>query len=421
MLPRGARLSNASWQARHRIVLGLLWLHVPVFVVLGLAGPRPRWEALALPALVAAAAALTAALATPAAKATLTSLGLIGCTFVAIELSGGAMSWHIHLYAILIFVALYQQWTPLVCAVAIVLVHHGALGLLAPERVFGEADMHMGHALGWVALHAALAAVEVTGIIVFWHFAEVTERENAALAEEAERARLATGDAEHAARTAATEALQAQSAAAAERAAHLTAEVAAISTEARAAIAAVSAVDRELLLLNESVQGIAARSGQAAHTAATGKDTATSASAKVHRLERSVAEIAEVNALIASLAEQTNLLALNATIEAARAGEVGKGFAVVAGEVKDLAQETATSVERIRTVISAIVSETTDVAETFASTAGAVDDMHQLQITIASSVEEQATVLSSVAHQLSQATAAADHVLAGLERLTAAT
>jgi methyl-accepting chemotaxis protein len=137
-------------------------------------------------------------------------------------------------------------------------------------------------------------------------------------------------------------------------------------------------------------------------------------------VERSVAEIAEVNALIASLADQTNLLALNAAIEAARAGEVGKGFAVVASEVKDLAQETATSVERIRSVISAIVDETTDVAETFASTAGAVDDMHQLQITIASSVEEQATVLSSVADQLSQATAAADHVLAGLERLTSA-
>jgi methyl-accepting chemotaxis protein len=56
-------------------------------------------------------------------------------------------------------------------------------------------------------------------------------------------------------------------------------------------------------------------------------------------VERPVAEIAELNALIASLADQTNLLALNATIEAARAGEIGKGFAVAhtfaatAGEV----------------------------------------------------------------------------------------
>ena len=37
-LPRGARLSEASWNARHRIVHGLLWLHVPVFLVLGILG-----------------------------------------------------------------------------------------------------------------------------------------------------------------------------------------------------------------------------------------------------------------------------------------------------------------------------------------------------------------------------------------------
>jgi hypothetical protein len=44
-----------------------------------------------------------------------------------------------------------------------------------------------------------------------------------------------------------------------------------------------------------------------------------------------------------------------------------------------------------------------------------------LQLTIASSVQEQATVLSSVAGQLSQATGAAGQVLAGLERLTSST
>jgi len=107
MLPRGARLTEASWRARHRIVLALLWLHVPAFLLLGLFGPRPAWEAFALPGAIAAVAGLTYVLPTDAARATLTSLGLISGTFVAIELSGGSMSWHIHLYAILIFVALY--------------------------------------------------------------------------------------------------------------------------------------------------------------------------------------------------------------------------------------------------------------------------------------------------------------------------
>jgi methyl-accepting chemotaxis protein len=416
-LPRGARLSEASWRARHRIVLGLLWLHVPVFLVLGLAGPRPVAEAVLLPLGIAAVAALTRTLPGLGPQSTLTAVGLIACTFVAIELSGGAMSWHIHLYAILIFVAMYQQWSPLIWAVVIVVVHHGVLGLVAPERVFGMHHLTVPAALGLVALHAGLATLEVTGIVVFWHFAEQAERENETLAEEAERARRATEDVEYQARDRAAADLRQRSEDAAEQARRITGAVAAISAEARAAITAVGAVDRKLSDLTASVQEIASRSGEAAGTAATGKEAAVSASEKVRRLERSVAEIAEVNAFIASLADQTNLLALNATIEAARAGEVGKGFAVVAGEVKELARETATSVGKVNDVITAIVAETDDVAQTCATTSEAVGDIHELQMSIATAVGEQATVLLEVTGELAHATSAAAEVLAGLDRL----
>jgi methyl-accepting chemotaxis protein len=73
-LPRGARLTQASWRARLRIVLAPLWLHVPAFLLLG---PRPAWEAFLLPAGIAAAAGLTYALPADAARATPTSVGLI--------------------------------------------------------------------------------------------------------------------------------------------------------------------------------------------------------------------------------------------------------------------------------------------------------------------------------------------------------
>jgi methyl-accepting chemotaxis protein len=416
-LPRGARLSDASWMARHRIVHGLLWLHVPAFLVLGIFGPRPVAEGILLPLGIAAIAAADALMPNLPVKSTLTSLGLIACTFVAIELSGGGMSTHIHLYAILIFVALYQQWPPLICSVLVVVVHHGILGLVAPHRVFG---MHLtiGEAIGQVALHAGLAALEVAGIVIFWHFAELAERENETLAEQAEMARRQTAEAEHVAREQAAADLRQRSDEAADQARQITASVSAISGEAHAAIRAVGEVDRKLGELTASVRDIAQRSGEAARTASDGKEAASSAGDKVRRLENSVSEIAEVNAFIASLADQTNLLALNATIEAARAGEVGKGFAVVASEVKDLARETATSVGKVNEVITAIVAETRDVAGTITTTTDAVGDIHQVQMTIAQSVEEQAAVLAEVTGQLSKATAAADQVLAGLDQLT---
>lgn len=61
----------------------------------------------------------------------------------------------------------------------------------------------------------------------------------------------------------------------------------------------------------------------------------------------------QVNSLtddILSISSQTNLLALNASIEAARAGEAGKGFAVVADEIRELADSSRQTANRIQEV-----------------------------------------------------------------------
>lgn len=69
-----------------------------------------------------------------------------------------------------------------------------------------------------------------------------------------------------------------------------------------------------------------------------------------------VEEIKVMAEAIAGIAEQTNLLALNAAIEAARAGDAGKGFAVVAEEVRQLAEESSSSVGTIQDTIERVES-----------------------------------------------------------------
>lgn len=75
---------------------------------------------------------------------------------------------------------------------------------------------------------------------------------------------------------------------------------------------------------------------------------------------KSVARVNELTNEILSISSQTNLLALNASIEAARAGEAGKGFAVVADEIRQLAdnsRETANKIQNINGIVISAVNE----------------------------------------------------------------
>ena len=165
----------------------------------------------------------------------------------------------------------------------------------------------------------------------------------------------------------------------------------------------VSTVSTGTEEMGASIKEIAKSAHEAARVATSAVKVAEKTNATVAKLGTSSAEIGNVIKVITSIAQQTNLLALNATIEAARAGEAGKGFAVVANEVKELAKQTAKATEDISRKIEAIQGDAKGAVEAIAKISNIINQINDIQNTIASAVEEQTATTGEISRNVHEA------------------
>ncbi|WP_350312326.1 methyl-accepting chemotaxis protein [Dickeya fangzhongdai] len=162
--------------------------------------------------------------------------------------------------------------------------------------------------------------------------------------------------------------------------------------------------------INTTVQTNTTTTSEASQQAATACDAAISGGRVIGEMEKTMdsivassEKIAGITSIIDNIAFQTNILALNAAVEAARAGEQGKGFAVVAGEVRNLAQRSASAANEIKQLIESSVEQVRygsthvrDAGDSTQNIVARVNSVSQLISHIADSTKEQTVGLSEI-------------------------
>jgi methyl-accepting chemotaxis protein len=128
----------------------------------------------------------------------------------------------------------------------------------------------------------------------------------------------------------------------------------------------------------------------ASSVAVKGGEVVAEVVATMSAINTSAKKIEDIISVIDGIAFQTNILALNAAVEAARAGEQGRGFAVVAGEVRNLAQRSASAAKEIKDLITDSVTKTAEGTKQVENAGNTMDE-------VVTSVKRVSDIISEIA------------------------
>ncbi len=109
-LPKGTRLPEASWTARHRLLIAISWLQVPFLAIVGWNTSVKRSHGAAEIGLVILLLLLQGLSTRRVTKAVIVSLALVTCSALLVHFTAGLIESHFHFFVVLPLISLYRDW-----------------------------------------------------------------------------------------------------------------------------------------------------------------------------------------------------------------------------------------------------------------------------------------------------------------------
>jgi signal transduction histidine kinase len=190
LLPRGYTLDEDDWQRRHRLLLWVLAVHVPLLAAFAVGTARPWTAHAALLAVLGACLGAGYALRRYRRTASIAVTGgLVFCSSALVGLTEGAIEAHFHFFIIIGFIALYQDWVPFLVNVGFTVVSHGIgsawQGDLIFEHAHGQEDPWL-----WSLIHGLAVLAACISMMMFWRVTEDQQHARDALARELAEAEI---------------------------------------------------------------------------------------------------------------------------------------------------------------------------------------------------------------------------------------
>ncbi|MBO0851893.1 MAG: hypothetical protein J2P20_20700, partial [Pseudonocardia sp.] len=170
-LPLGNMLDAEAWNRRHRIVLLVLAVHLPVLFVFGLVLGSPVGVCAEVVAVPTACALLAWWVKRRRLASILATAGLTSCSIGFVGFSHGTIEAHFHFFIIIGFIALYQDWIPFLWNVVFTGLSHGIGSWLFPHLIFNHHDAQT-HPWLWSGIHGFSVACACVGLLLFWRISE---------------------------------------------------------------------------------------------------------------------------------------------------------------------------------------------------------------------------------------------------------